>query len=685
MSTNSKPLIAAFSFLFLFSVLAGTALSKGLPPRSSDHNSSKNVEPYRLTFTPSDSVIADEKTTSLSKVCLAVTNYGFFGNNFRSRAPSFEYPCGSGIDHMVRGGIWIGGFNTDIGETLVSTSTVDGYAGGSPIAACEFTPHPDTTALHERSTLPHSKYYVPTGPDSAISEQDFIAKYSDIPGFTKPGGEDHVPLKVDVRQETYCWSFKRYNAFVLVRLFIKNICGSGCFLKDVYVGLYSELASGYKPEYPTWPTSGWYAKKDIEYSDSLSLCLEHHYQSEDGLQRATSWSGIQYLGSTGSPPSDTLQTVSFNWWTWRPGATDKDTDVERYRLMSNGEIDDASGVEANQRCPTCDPVCRDVDCDPVQLISVGPFKEIGPDSTIVVCFAFVAGDNRADLIKNAAWAKEVYNSDFVTYTPPPSPRLKIFPRKGELVLRWDNSSRRYKDPKSGKQDFEGFRIYESKDNLSFNLIKEVDLATDTIAYNTGLDEIDLRGDSLFVITPTDAFWCQYGYTLGGLKDGFKYWLAVTAFDTGEIDVQSLESGLAFNKTLAIPGPAQDERGSKVVVFPNPYRGRAAWDGTLTRDRFIWFANLPPRAQINIYSLSGDLIDTIDFDAATYAAQNARGVVNPGGQIPSTDEGLPKLSGSMCAWDMLTSYDQIVATGLYIFSVKDKDTGKVELGKFLILR
>ena len=52
-----------------------------------------------------------------NRIGLTVTNYGFFGNNFVSRSPSFEYPLGAGFEHMVRGGLWIGGI-TDYNDAM---------------------------------------------------------------------------------------------------------------------------------------------------------------------------------------------------------------------------------------------------------------------------------------------------------------------------------------------------------------------------------------------------------------------------------------------------------------------------------------------------------------------------------------------------------------------------------------
>jgi hypothetical protein len=44
-----------------------------------------------------------------------------------------------------------------------------------------------------------------------------------------------------------------------------------------------------------------------------------------------------------------------------------------------------------------------------------------------------------------------------------------------------------------------------------------------------------------------------------------------------------------------------------------------------------------------------------------------------------------MPGGMRAWDLITDKDQAVATGLYIFSVKNLKNGKVKTGKFLVVK
>ena len=127
---------------------------------------------------------------------------------------------------------------------------------------------------------------------------------------------------------------------------------------------------------------------------------------------------------------------------------------------------------------------------------------------------------------------------------------------------------------------------------------------------------------------------HYRHRIGDLRDGFKYYGAVTSYDLGDPRVGSLESGLAQNKFVAVPAPATGERAGGVTVFPNPYRVEARWDvGEQVRDHYLWFANLPPRAVIRVYTLSGDLVYETRFDGASYRGEGARGLRPPHGGPP----------------------------------------------------
>jgi len=49
------------------------------------------------------------------------------------------------------------------------------------------------------------------------------------------------------------------------------------------------------------------------------------------------------------------------------------------------------------------------------------------------------------------------------------------------------------------------------------------------------------------------------------------------------------------------------------------------------------------------------------------------------------DGKQKMSGGEHAWDLITDNDQAIATGLYLFTVKDNNNGEIKTGKFLIVK
>ena len=67
------------------------------------------VRPHAVQAAAADSIRYADRVTDANLVGMTITNYGFIGNNFVSRSPSLEYPLGSAFEHLVRGGLWIGG------------------------------------------------------------------------------------------------------------------------------------------------------------------------------------------------------------------------------------------------------------------------------------------------------------------------------------------------------------------------------------------------------------------------------------------------------------------------------------------------------------------------------------------------------------------------------------------------
>ncbi len=633
-----------------------------------------------------------ELKTNAGEILLTVTNYGRYGNDFRSRESSFEFPAGTGHEHMTRGGIWIGGVTvSDFGDvdTLVTTSVVDAYQGSAAGTGTEFTPRydpswpplPPGTHFLERSALISSRYYS----QDAIADQELIAVFDDAVPIGDPGSADpHLPLRVKVRQEVLVWGFAPFNGIVFANYEVTNIDPSRD-LFNVYVGFYTELTSGNKNAIDRWPPGGqWYGAKDIGFVDSLRLVTEHRAITD--VLYASSWCGMQLLGT--SPLETDSLDFTFVWWDWNPQAGNRNSDPERYRFMASGSI---SATDLNEAASGLDPTC---------LVAAGPFPVLGAAETDTVRFsvAFLGGADRADLINHAQHALNAYLKGFRIAVPPPPPRYMIESGPQEITIRWDDSPEYARDAETDSLDFEGYRIYVARTGAtsSFDLIKEADVVDDfwfeaevsqeDLRFNTGLGSL-VAEDPITVIEGADTVTYKYKYVLRNLRDGFRYWTAITSFDRGALEIGPLESGIGLTRRMVIPGttPARpDGRGSGVGVFPNPYRGDAAWDGSDRRDRYLWFTNLPRRCTIRIYTLGGDLVDKIDFDGDRYDARDIRGIYDPTDrQNPELD--LPILPGGTAAWDLITQHDQAVATGLYLFSVEDLDTGRREIGRFLVIK
>ena len=653
----------------------------------------------------------NSKFTNIGNIGLTVTNFGTYGHGFSKwpEQPSCEYPIGSGIEHIFDGGLWIGGYVKGKGEPFVTTGAVDAASVSNRGGGFEFT-NKKGERVTEKSSLLDSKYFSPY----SVSHQDFIMDYADT-NKTYLNGElivDHKPLGIAVHQETYAWDFPFADFFVIMNYTIKNV--STKEIDSLYIGLWTDTVV--RNTNITSPRTGgaFFNKGGNGYNDSLKVAYEFDAAGDVGF--SDSYIGIQFLGA-----SEKVNEVNFTSWQFRNTDDEKffspKTDVERYKKLQGffGATSKwGKGVSASV---LKQPSNRSM------LISSGKYNTLKPGDSLNVVFAIVAAKKfgteatsldteleKKNLYANAGWALRAYLGEdrngngildsgedtdgngkitrFILPAPPRTPKSRIIPDNQKVIIYWDKRAENSVDPISGKKDFEGYRLYKtnagydltSSQNLLKSLIKiaEFDSANNDIGYNTGFDFIRLEDPKVF---PDDTTKYYYKFEIDGLLNGWQYVYSVTAYDEGdpENNMNSLESSKLTGASKILPGTLPtSQKEIEVGVYPNPYYGEAYWDGSSERLRKIYFNNLPADCKITIYTLSGDIVKEI-YHQSTDNGSDLRWFET------FSHDGKQKMSGGEHAWDLITDDDQAIATGLYLFTVKDNATGNIKRGKFLVIK
>lgn len=659
----------------------------------------------------------ESKFTNVGSLRLTISNFGTLGHGFNKWPfqPNCEYPAGSGIEHIFEGGLWIGAFAGGTGPN-VSTAAVDVSSVRDVAAGFEYT-NAMGTRTEERSTLADSRFFSP----DAVSHQDFIADYTDsnrvIPGTTVTIPEHNFPLKASVHMETYAWNFSFAENFVILNYSITN--DSDVPLDSVYSGIWLDMVVRNTNISPP-RGAAFFNRGGNGYVDSLRMCYEFDVNGDPGF--TDSYIGLAVLGSDPIQKfkmkldgTDSLGArVVYNSWAFRnttdPIYFSPENDRERYEKM-------ASGLPATEYSNLRSPSNRS------SLLTTGPFRRIEPGESINIVFAIVAAkkygsDATADdtqlaknnLFRGLHFAQQAYDGEdknrnnvldpgedlngdgkltrYVLPAPPMAPRVRVIPGDQKVTVLWDDRSEVSVDPISGLKDFEGYRVYRTNAGAdldansvlsnSFVLIGEYDRTDNNLFYNTGFGAVRLAEPLQLPGDPTNYV---YRMDIPNQLNGWQYVYTVTAFDSGDPvnNVESLESSRLQNAMRVLPGTAPaDAAGKEPFVYPNPYYASAMWDGSSERERKLYFANLPQRAEVRIYTMAGDLVKTIRHESETYTGSDID-------WFSRYADGTQTFSGGEHAWDLITDNDQATATGLYLYTVENLDTSEIQRGKFVIIK
>lgn len=673
--------------------------------------------------------------TDAGIIGLSITNFGTLGKpdvrNNPESGSSMRFPTSTGTEHLFEAGIWIG---ADVGGQIrLSSSSVTNPAGYSRGATgFEFT---SNGVISRRSSDPNNEFFS----ISAISERDILASFTDrrrsVNG-TEISGHDN-PLFTDVTLESYNWGFPFTENFSILKYDITNNSDLHALPEtwdSVYVGMYADLVVR-NVNSATETGGAFFNKNGIGFMDSLNTTYAFDAGSPDdpsiNTYGAISIVGAEYRDSFFHPDNpDTLDGKfigsGFNvpdlgpsYWLFSAGAGDfsaPSNDGDRYSRMAQ-----QFPYEDNENALRTDG--QSGNGNYISFISMGPFPQVEPGETITVYFVFSAAlkpdqfqgqagksvdteDSRVNIVSAINSANSVFSGEdknkngvldagedtdgngkltrYLFPTPPDNPKTRIVLEAGKVSIYWDRTAEQSVDRVSGEMDFEGYRVYSSDLGQDINpqprLIREFDISGNNIGFDVGFNEVELMEPVTFEGDTTEYY---YRYDLNGLLSGWQYQVSVTAFDRGddEFGVESLETSTNSNAVRVFPGTPVNDRfgddGYEVGVYPNPYKVNASWDGPNEGDRKLYFFNLPSKAEMRIYTVAGDIVAEFEHDSEAY-----NGDISWFDDFSDDPRVLP---GGEHAWDLQSEANQILTTGLYLFTVKDLTTGKIEKGKLTIIK
>ena len=379
---------------------------------------------------------------------------------------------------------------------------------------------------------------------------------------------------------------------------------------------------------------------------------------------------------------------------------------------TDADHDPSTGVDGAERClRVLEPgqeVIWDDPCDTLEtrliLNRVGPCYYVDDDCN--VCTGLDGRETLVNWVGTTAPPPGDINTDPDLQAAIPGPELYLRPPGGDrrILLQWDNGAELHRDPQTGAEFFEGYRIWrvdgwQRPEGSIGPAPDEWMLMAEyrrhprqPVPSGEDLREDDMRrirrpgNDAVKQMTPDGPLYYVGRYEwedTRGIVNGRVYFYAVTAFgyktqingDTGQPESIELSSSpAATQKEMVMASWPAGEGCDQLRVVPNPYRGGADWDlhpsGCDPTGTRVAFRNLPSGwERLDIFSLTGDLILS----------------AGPGDSrvLGGCEVGRANRQAGTFYWDLVSRSGQNVVSGVYLYALQHP-AGNCR-GRFVIIR
>ncbi|MGE5410810.1 MAG: hypothetical protein ACM3MI_07610, partial [Clostridiales bacterium] len=221
--------------------------------------------------------------------------------------------------------------------------------------------------------------------------------------------------------------------------------------------------------------------------------------------------------------------------------------------------------------------------DNVFCFSTGPMS-LKKGETQRFSMAIIMGENLQDLILNAITSTKILDADYRFAQPPAKPIVKVVAGDHKVTLYWDAKSEQSVDPLTSEKDFEGYKIYRSRDfNFSdvykitdangnpylgqpfFNSLTGKYAQWDLVDNFHGLAEKEYEGRGIKYNLGDDTG-LIHEYVDSTAQNGITYYYAVVAYDRGAINKTTGAMELPPTETQAVI--QQDALTGKLVFDVN---------------------------------------------------------------------------------------------------------------------
>jgi hypothetical protein len=366
-----------------------------------------------------------------------ITNLGVIGNPWKnlSTDPSAQYPPGSGIEYLFGAGLWIGAKIGDDPTAYVSTAfpatefrpstlpvgTIYESYEGFPGADRFFNDDGDVDEFGLEKIDEEIQDGIDNDDDrlidedfAAISQQMFTCVYRDDTQEALNTFAEHVPMGLEVVQESYAWGIPGSDNFVGLEFTIKNDGRRN--LRDVYLGFFCDSDAGSEADDEFWRddraglvlVDTIIGSKQAECLEELNLMIGETHDADADGGTTDGWLGLMFLGHTTDPSGKKAPpTVGFSSFRFVSGGAayeqcgDPGNDSQRYDLLSSRRIG----------CRAGETTARN-DADYRIFFGTGPFKELNVGDVVTLQVGLVVGKGEIGMIGNAIAAQRIFNGSF---------------------------------------------------------------------------------------------------------------------------------------------------------------------------------------------------------------------------------------------------------------------------------